>query len=98
MFTRCGVIKYKCAGYDPNISLKEDDVLALQALYGAGGEANDVGEKPTDAPPPAPSVDKTDNEICSPDFQLDAIFRTVDNRTYVFSGRKFWRLNDVSKI
>jgi hypothetical protein len=88
-----------CAGYDPNISLKEDDVAALQALYGASEADNELGSKEEDSPPPSvdsPSVNQPSNEICSPDFQLDAIFRTIDNKTYVFSGRKFWKLNDVN--
>ncbi len=28
---------------------------------------------------------------------MDAIFLTTDNRTYVFSGRKFWSVNKVTE-
>lgn len=85
-------------GYDPEIALKDDDISALRALYGTD-EANDVGAAPAPATasptrPPQPPADKTPNEICNADFALDAIFRTIDNRTFVFSGRKFWQLND----
>jgi len=65
-------------GYEPNLSLKEDDILAIQSLYGP--------YIPKSTPSPMERV------LCSEDISIDAIFRTSDNMTYVFKGDQYWRL------
>jgi hypothetical protein len=78
--------------YNPYVSLHDDDIQAMQFLYGnnkGGGDENAYV-------PPATTVrtapDQPPNEFCAPDFRLDTIFVTDDNNTYFFSGRKYWRL------
>ena len=69
-------------GYDPNFSLKEDDILAIQSLYGP-----DIS-KPT---PGHINPVNIGNELCW-NSQIDAIFLTSDNKTYVFKDYRYWRL------
>ena len=70
-------------GYNPDMSLETDDIRAIQALYGP-----DI-PKPT--PPPDTNTVDT-NELCS-SANIDAIFKTDDNATYVFKEDKFWKLS-----
>jgi hypothetical protein len=78
--------------------LADDDIQAMNALYGAkisGGvsEEKTTTEPPTAAAAVSPAPGQPTDEICSPDFQMDAIFATEDRVTYVFSGAKYWRLS-----
>ena len=69
--------------YEPNLSLKEDDVRGIQSLYGPSD--------PKVTPNPSQPV-SNGNELCAENTSIDAIFRTGDNMTYVFRGDKYWRL------
>ncbi|XP_037089082.1 matrix metalloproteinase-16-like [Pollicipes pollicipes] len=79
--------------------IKEDDILAIQELYG----------KPASIKPKVPattggggtsrdedSMTKTeDDSILCTDSSVDAIFTVPsNNRTYVFKGENYWRLTD----
>jgi len=70
--------------YDPGQPslLTRDDVKAVQALYGPHLP------KPTQAPD---NDHGGYNQLCWND-NIDAIFRTEDNNTYVFQGDQYWRL------
>ena len=68
-------------GYIPGLRLTRDDVKAVEALYGHHKP------KPTALPPAA----REDNQLCQ-SSQIDAIFRTADNRSYVFLGDQYWKL------
>jgi len=69
-------------GYEPNLSLKEDDIKAIQSLYGPF--------IPESTPRPDERV------LCAEDVSIDAIFRTSDNMTYVFKNDQYWRLTSES--
>ena len=69
-------------GYKPSLSLKEDDIKAIQNLYGPF------------IPKPTPRPEK--RVLCSKDISIDAIFRTSDNMTYVFKDDQYWRLTSES--
>jgi len=81
-------------GWDPNLKLEKDDILAIQALYGENQP------KPTPPPTDAPSFSEstpTDNSLlCSGSGNIDAIFRTKDGYSYVFKGENYWRLTEDS--
>ncbi|XP_076309995.1 stromelysin-3-like [Tachypleus tridentatus] len=90
-------------GYDPNYELDEDDILAIQALYGAN--PNDaslhISEVPqsdsSSAPQPAtsdvPQPDIGDDPDLCQDSSIDAITRTEDGNTYFFKGDFYWNIN-----
>ena len=69
-------------GYEPSLSLKDDDIKAIQNLYGPF------------MPKPTPRPEK--RVLCFKDVSIDAIFRTSDNMTYVFKDDQFWRLTSES--
>jgi hypothetical protein len=63
----------------------------MTALYGRVMEETTAWPTPTPTTTPSPFL--ATSEICSDDFKMDTIVETYDNRTYVFSGHKFWLLN-----
>lgn len=80
-------------GYQSSFQLDEDDVSAIQALYG------DKKEKPrkttTDGdgnkPRPTPDATGAAPDLCQ-DASIDAVTRTQDGNTYVFKGDYYWRV------
>lgn len=95
-------------GYEENISLDDDDVRGIQALYGDGGDDDDQDTRPssvgvrtsaftprpvTSAPrPQTPSYDNT--ELCT--GNLDTIITVKNDSTYAFFRDKYWRLTDTA--
>ena len=95
-------------GYEENISLDDDDVRGIQALYGDGGDDDDQDTRPTSvgvrtssftprpatsAPrPQTPSYDNT--ELCR--GNLDTIITVKNDSTYAFFRDKYWRLTDTA--
>lgn len=82
-------------GYMPNIQLAQDDILAIQELYGKENEM-------THRPPTTSGGggrQPTKSDICNRGGRsMDAIFLTKDQRTYVFRGEEYWELDDKSVI
>ncbi|UXI18425.1 hypothetical protein NH340_JMT04368 [Sarcoptes scabiei] len=81
--------------YKPKFKLHQDDVLAIQALYGfnSDGDENDGGDSSSSKPPspdPDPSGDAPD--LCQ-DSKIDAVTRIADGSTYVFKGQYYWRID-----
>ncbi|KAL1140593.1 hypothetical protein AAG570_000523 [Ranatra chinensis] len=81
-------------GYVSSFELDEDDVSAIQALYGkkSGQGPNPTsGKKPTEPPP----SDGEENELCN-DATIDTIFNSAEGITYAFKGNHYWKLTDES--
>ena len=82
-------------GWQPNFRLDQDDIEAIQALYGTKETKPTPGPStsPSTDPAPAstPSTEFGGSSLCS-DSSLDTIFRTSDGKTYVFRGDNYWRL------
>ena len=76
-------------GWQPNFRLDQDDIQAIQALYGS------KVSKPTAAPTvtagPVTTSPSTSTGLCE-DSSFATIFRTSDGHTYVFRGNNYWRL------
>ncbi|XP_018051915.1 PREDICTED: matrix metalloproteinase-14 [Atta colombica] len=72
-------------GYDPHFTLDQDDVSAIQALYGTKTKSP-RGSRP---PPPA----EEDPELCK-DPKIDAMFNTKDGEIIAFKGKHYWKLTD----
>ncbi|XP_054159824.1 stromelysin-3-like [Oppia nitens] len=78
--------------YKPKFRLHQDDILAIQALYGVRHTASDPADKPVDKPKPLdpdPSADGPD--LCQ-DSSVDAVTRISDGTTYVFKGQHYWKI------
>ena len=67
-------------GFQPEITLERDDVVAVQALYGEATPDKQLGE--------------TDLLCISP--TIDSIISSEDGESYVFKGENFWKLTDDS--
>ncbi|OTF77895.1 matrix metalloproteinase-16-like protein, partial [Euroglyphus maynei] len=84
--------------YKPKFKLHQDDVLAIQALYGYKDDNDDgnndssteTSSTSSDRPiEPDPSGDGPD--LCQ-DNSIDAVTRIADGSTYVFKGQYYWRI------
>ncbi|KAI2810198.1 calcium ion binding [Blomia tropicalis] len=75
--------------YKPKFKLHQDDVLAIQALYG-------VKEDETNDPSPTPKPSEPDPSADGPDLcqdsSVDTVTRISDGSTYVFKGNYYWRV------
>ena len=76
-------------GYQTEVSLAEDDVTAVQALYGKKQEVQktEIGTRIAGTPPPPPSDDLCQNST------IDSIITMADG-TYAFRGEKYWKLTE----
>ncbi|CAB3385904.1 Hypothetical predicted protein [Cloeon dipterum] len=79
-------------GYDSSFKLHEDDIQAIQSLYGTGKSKNKrpASAQVTEAP------EKTipnDPELCRSGIKIDAIF-TESSSTYLFKGDSYWKLTE----
>ena len=77
-------------GYQTNIALHEDDVVAVQALYGTKQTtvlAPRFGDTPKETKPP-------DEDLCK-NSTIDSII-TMEDGTYAFKGNMFWKLTEDS--
>ena len=77
--------------YKPKFRLHQDDILAIQALYGVRHTANDPADKPEKPKPldPDPSADGPD--LCQ-DSSIDTVTRISDGTTFVFKGNHYWKV------
>lgn len=74
--------------YKPKFKLHQDDVLAIQALYGV--QEDESSSEPTPKSfEPDPSADGPD--LCQ-DSSIDTVTRIADGSTYVFKGDYYWRI------
>lgn len=82
-------------GYQPDFELDEDDIIAIQTLYGKPGK--DSPAKPTHPKnePPESSGDEDNAELCN-DATVDTLFNSADGDTYVFKGDHYWKLTRES--
>lgn len=92
-------------GYEKDISLDQDDIAGIQALYGDGesstrpsvgvgvrtGIVTTTTSRPTTRRP-GPSYDNT--ELCK--GNLDTIVTVKNDSTYAFYGNKYWKLTDTA--
>ncbi|XP_039295486.1 stromelysin-2 isoform X2 [Nilaparvata lugens] len=84
-------------GYEPYFQLDDDDVEAIQALYGkkkdSGGDSDGEGsdKKPATDEPPS----EEDGELCA-DATIDTIFNSAEGVTYTFKGEYYWKLTEDS--
>ncbi|UYV80418.1 Mmp1 [Cordylochernes scorpioides] len=83
-------------GYDAGFKLDNDDILAIQSLYGTQVDTEEQSTTP--AAPAAPSTarpvspDSGDGPDLCQDPSIDAITTTADGSTYVFKGEYYWKV------
>jgi len=83
-------------GYMPNLQLDNDDIQAIQELY---GKENEIEHPAPTLPPGSGGPRRPRGEICEKGrTSLDAIIMTKDKRTYVFRGDEYWELDDTAVI
>jgi len=94
-------------GYDPNLSLEEDDIRGIHALYGAKSTSKqDTSTKSvkkststTETPSPHSVQTRTSvhnlPELCE-SRKLDTIVTLEDEETYAFLGDQYWKLTETS--
>ncbi|XP_017483196.1 PREDICTED: matrix metalloproteinase-14-like [Rhagoletis zephyria] len=78
--------------YKPKFKLHQDDILAIQALYGVReDESSQPASTPktTSSSDPDPSAEGPD--LCQ-DSSVDSVTRIADGSTYVFKGDYYWRI------
>ncbi|KAK9503723.1 hypothetical protein O3M35_010224 [Rhynocoris fuscipes] len=81
-------------GYDPTFELDEDDVEAIQALYGKKSRTGGSGGSGTPSTTEAPTEDE-DAELCN-DATIDTLFNSAEGVTYAFKGLHYWKLTEDS--
>jgi len=89
-------------GYEPSFELHDDDIQAIQELYGekdGGGRGSGSGSGGGSGPNPStvapPDDEGEDSELCN-DATIDTIFNSAEGVTYVFKGQHYWKLTDTS--
>lgn len=83
--------------YKPKFRLHQDDILAIQALYGAKEtKTNSDPDFGIDKPSPIPKPREPDPSGDGPDLcqdgQIDAVTRISDGTTFVFKGNHYWKV------
>ncbi|CAA9999914.1 unnamed protein product [Nesidiocoris tenuis] len=85
-------------GYQSSFELDEDDVEAIQALYGEktykDPTGSGSGRKTTTEAPEEPG-DEEDAELCN-DATIDTLFNSAEGVTYAFKGLHYWKLTEES--
>ena len=93
-------------GYQSKVSLAQDDIMAVQALYGKKTEKQnndiDIGTRIAEPPlPPPPSTSTStsttpfpaaDEDLCQ-NSTIDSMITMADG-TFAFKGEKYWKLTD----
>ncbi|GIZ00638.1 stromelysin-1 [Caerostris extrusa] len=75
-------------GFQPILELDNDDVEAIQSLYGSSYQPT-----PTDEDiPPGPPPDISDAPDLCQDARIDTVTRTQNGSTYVFKGQFYWKI------
>jgi len=78
--------------YDPDMKLDEDDISAIQILYGKNKNTEVPSPSPNTTPKPPPG---NAGKLCT-DSSFDAISTMPDGQTYVFKGSRYWKLTDTA--
>jgi len=71
-------------GYNPDTSLRPDDIAGIQRLYGKPVKNDETGED---------KASSDLDEICH-DSRIDAITRTKDGTVYIFKGKVYYELKN----
>lgn len=83
-------------GYQPGFQLDDDDIDAIQTLYGRKTSSKPGSGVPSaPEPPESPGSDEDNAELCN-DVQVDTLFNSADGDTYVFKGQHYWKLTRES--
>ena len=79
-------------GFQSQVSLERDDVVAVQALYGPRGGGGGRGQERRDR------VDSqlADNRLLCLSPSVDSMFTTQDGESFVLKGENLWALTDDS--
>lgn len=75
--------------YKPKFKLHQDDILAIQALYGVREDESSHPSSTPKSSEPDPSAEGPD--LCQ-DSSVDSVTRISDGSTYVFKGNYYWRI------
>nr|XP_046913387.1 matrix metalloproteinase-19-like isoform X2 [Dermatophagoides farinae] len=78
--------------YKPKFKLHQDDVLAIQALYGYKDDNEDESSTETSSRRPSEPDPSGDGPDLCQDSGIDAVTRIADGSTYVFKGEYYWRI------
>ena len=89
-------------GYQSRVSLAQDDITAVQTLYGKKTikTDNEIGTRiaapsPSPSPPPPPPPPPTpspEDDLCQ-NSTIDSMI-TMPDGTFAFKGEKYWKLTD----
>ena len=85
-------------GYESKVKLDEDDVRAIQALYGKGGEKKKPPRLSPKKPEPSSRAGRGRGEEANLDLcfnsSFDSMLSAQDGSTYTFKGDLFWKLTE----
>lgn len=89
-------------GYEKDISLAQDDIEGIEALYGERTVDNDIGSNRNNNILPSITTSTTttpapinNRELCN-GVKLDTIVTLENDTTYAFVGNKYWKLTETS--
>ncbi|XP_071455412.1 matrix metalloproteinase-14 isoform X2 [Hetaerina americana] len=87
-------------GYNPSFTLDNDDIIAIQELYGKkdpsgtkGGASPGAGAGGGKKPEPEEPPTGEDVELCT-DARVDTMFNSAEGATYAFKGDHYWKLSE----
>ena len=86
-------------GYQSSVSLAQDDITAVQALYGKKTikQNKEIGTRIAEPPPPPPPPPSTPSPPAADDLcqnsTIDSMITTTEG-TFAFKGEKYWKLTD----
>jgi len=87
-------------GYVENYKLHQDDITAIQQLYGKNDRRNEI--VPTTSPYTAPTTSvapKPGIDICTKEISFDAAFYDDrDSSLYAFKGKHFWKFDKEGRF
>ena len=79
-------------GFQSQVSLERDDLVAVQALYGPRGEGNLSQQVRGEGR----ETERANNKLLCLSPTIDTILSTQDGESFVFQGEKLWKLTDDS--
>lgn len=83
------------SGKKSNVDLHQDDIKAIQALYGKKTNRSTPATQPPATQQPTRIDDgrESGGKLCQ-NASIDAIVTTANKKTYVFKGSQYWELTD----